>query len=121
MSDEDRLLEADRVRRESMVSGDVERLSAMLSDDLVWTHSSGKMDDKESFLKKIETRAVVYQSLEPESQTISQHGDVMICHGTLIGSAAVDGKVKNLRSRFLSVWQRSGNSFEMLAWQSTGF
>ena len=119
--DRERLLEADRIRRQSMVAGDADRLSATLGDDLVWTHSSGKTDDKAAFLKKIESRAVVYQSLETDDQSVSQHGDVMVCHGTLVGSAAVGGKVKDLRNRFLSVWVKSGDTYEMIAWQSTSF
>ncbi len=121
MNDVEGLLEADRARRDAMVSGNVDRLAASLSDHLVWTHSSGKTDDKKSFLKTIESKAVIYQSLSVGTHTISQYGDVMIYHGTLIGSATVDGKVKNLRNRFLSVWKKSGASFEMLAWQSTGY
>lgn len=121
MSDVEGLLEADRVRREAMVSGNLDRLAGMLSDDLVWTHSSGKTDGKESFLKTIESKTVIYQSLEVENHTISRHGEVMIYCGSLIGSAIVDGNVKNLRNRFLSVWEKSGTSFEMLAWQSTGY
>jgi len=121
MSDVEGLLEADRVRREAMVSGNLDRVAGMLSDNLVWTHSSGKTDGKESFLKTIESKTVIYQSLEVENHTISRHGDVMIYYGSLIGSAIVDGKVKNLRNRFLSVWEKSGTSFEMLAWQSTGY
>jgi hypothetical protein len=33
----------------------------------------------------------------------------------------VDGREKALRNRFLSVWKRSDDRLELLAWQSTGF
>ncbi len=103
-----------------MISGDAALLDSLLAEDLVWTHSSGKTDGKRSFLDKIESRAVDYQSLEVTEDAVTNHGDIMIHHGVLAGRVSVDGKEKALRNRFLSVWKYAEGRFQLLAWQSTG-
>lgn len=120
MTTADELRETDWRRRQAMISGDVAVLDSLLAEDLVWTHSSGKVDGKRSFLAKIESRAVDYQSLEVTEDAVGKHGDIMIHHGVLDGRVAVDGKEKTLRNRFLSVWKYAGGTFQLLAWQSTG-
>jgi ketosteroid isomerase-like protein len=121
MTTADELQETDWRRRQAMIAADVAGLERLLAEELIWTHSSGKTDDKQSFLEKIAAKAVDYQSLEVTDDVVSSQGDVMIHHGTLTGRVAVDGVEKALRNRFLSVWQWRDGTFVLLAWQSTGF
>ena len=104
-----------------MISANLEELGNALSDDLVWTHSSGRTEGKAAVMQAIKSQTVQYLSLQVEGVEVSQHNDIFICHGTLNGRASRDGVSKELRNKFLSVWQRTGSSFKMLAWQSTGF
>jgi ketosteroid isomerase-like protein len=121
MGDTQDLLAADAARREAMISGNASELAKILSDDLVWTHSSGRTDDKAAVLQTIEAKAVVYLSLQVDDAVVSQHNDIFICHGTLQGRVSKDGAERDLRNKFLSIWKRADDSFQMLAWQSTGF
>jgi ketosteroid isomerase-like protein len=121
MDDVQELLTADAQRRDAMIAGDVDALSLLLSDELVWTHSSGRTDDKAAFLGAIAEGTVTYLALETENVGVSRHGDVYLCHGILNGRASRDGAEKALRNKFLSVWRRANGAFIMLAWQSTGF
>ena len=121
MDDVEDLLRADAKRREAMISGNAHDLARTLDDELQWTHSSGRTDDKKTILTAIESKAVNYRSLHVEDFAISQHGEIFIYQGVLNGRVSKDGIEKELRNKFLSVWERSGSSFQMLAWQSTGF
>jgi ketosteroid isomerase-like protein len=121
MNDADQLIRADAARREAMISGDAGALAAVLSDDLIWTHSSGRTDDKTAVLSAIESKSVRYESLEVERTVIKQHGEIFLYHGTLNGRVVKDGEERQLRNKFLSVWRRAGATLQMLAWQSTGF
>jgi ketosteroid isomerase-like protein len=120
MSTTDELREADRRRRQAMIDADVGALEALLADDLIWTHSSGKTDDKRSFIERIGSKAVSYLELEVRDDAVSSHGGIMVHHGVLEGRVSVDGRERPLRNRFLSVWTWTGRHFELLAWQSTG-
>lgn len=115
------LKEIDRRRRDAMISGDVDALGTLLADDLVWTHSSGRQDGKASFLEKIAAGSTEYRSLEVAGDEVSRHGDILIHRGDLQGQVTVEGENRALRNRFLAVWRRSGEGFELFAWQSTKF
>lgn len=121
MTTADELQETDWRRRQAMIAADVSGLEGLLAEELIWTHSSGKIDDKSSFLDKLASKAVDYQTLEVTDDVVTGHGDIMIHHGTLTGQVAVDGTEKALRNRFLSVWQWRDGTFVLLAWQSTAF
>ncbi len=114
------VLKADAARRAAMIAGDVEALGALLHEDLIWTHSSGKTDGRASFLDGIGSGAVRYLALETEGVEVLSRGDVFVCHGLLTGRASRDGVEKALVNRFLNVWVREGDRFRMIAWQSTG-
>ncbi len=114
------LLEADARRRNAMIAADIATLGGLLSDDLIWIHSSGKLDSKSGLLASIGSGVVVYGALDVTDIRVSTHGEVFLCHGTLHGTASRNGVEKNLASRFSSVWKHRNGSFEMLAWQSTG-
>ncbi|MGD8832192.1 MAG: nuclear transport factor 2 family protein [Pseudomonadales bacterium] len=120
MKNDEALLDADARRRAAMIAGDVQALGELLDDDLVWTHSSGRTDDKAAFLSGIASGTVSYHALDVDDVTLLQRGDVFILHGTLHGRASRDGQEKALTNRFLSVWLRDGARFKMVAWQSTG-
>ena len=121
MADKQTVLEADAARRNSMIAGDVDTLAEYLNDDLVWTHSSGRTDDKAAVLDAIASKSVVYLSLATDAVRVDEQGDIRIVSGTLNGQVTKDGAQRALRNKFLSVWKRDGASFKMLAWQSTGF
>ncbi len=103
-----------------MIAADITVLGSLLSDELIWIHSSGKSDSKSAFLASIGSGAVVYGALDVADVSVSAHGNVFLCHGTLHGTASRNGVEKNLNSRFLSVWKHHEGAFELLAWQSTG-
>lgn len=121
MTDTEILKETDRRRRQAMVDADVGTLNGLLSEDLVWTHSSGKKDGMQAFVEKIASGAADYRSLEVSHDSVIERDGLLIHHGDLNGRVVVDGVEKTLRSRFLSVWERSGGQLRLLAWQSTGF
>ena len=120
MSDVDTLLETDAARRAAMVSGDADTLAALLADDLSWTHSSGKTDNKTDFLAVITGGSTVYHSLDTRDVSVRQFGDVYLLDGVVFGDVTKDGQDKQLLNRFLTVWQHRDAGFVLLAWQSTG-
>ncbi len=121
MNNEQALLSADSARRDAMISGDMNALDRLLSEELVWTHSSGKTEGKAAVMAAIKSGSVTYKVLSIDEYTITQHNDISIYLGVLNGSASRNGVEKNLKSKFLSVWKKKDASYRMLVWQSTGF
>jgi ketosteroid isomerase-like protein len=116
---DERLLQADSARRAAMIEADVDALSQYLADELVWTHSSGRTEDKDAVLANISAGTARYLALQVEDVSTSQHGDIFLYHGTLHGRVSRNGTERELHNKFLSVWRIAGDSFQIIALQST--
>lgn len=119
MTEKDNIIAADARRREAMISGDRVQLEAVLSERLVWTHSSGATESRESFIASIVTGSVRYLELDTLAIEVIPLGDSWLCVGELAGRAERDGSEKLLRGRFLSGWTEESGMLKMVAWQTT--
>ena len=99
----------------AMVGADLAALDQLLDDNMVYTHSAGNVDTKASLVESITTRRQ-YAGIEPSQQEFRLFGDTAVA----TGQARIElngGRILNLR--FTDVWVRSGNRWQMVAWQST--
>src|SRR2546428_213854 len=64
----------DAQRFEAMVRGDAAALDGLLADDLVYTHASGKVDSKASFLDDIKAGMLRYKVLRPAEPKMRAYG-----------------------------------------------
>jgi ketosteroid isomerase-like protein len=60
----DQVQTSERMRRSAMISGDVHAIAACLDDDLIYIHSNGVIDTKESYVSALKTAQYVYESVE---------------------------------------------------------
>ena len=111
---------ADAARRRAMVDRDVEALAALLDDDLTWTHSSGRTDSKVAVLDTIRAGDTRYLALDTEAVSVRELGAAVVATGIVYGRVSSAGAERDLRNKFISVWQREGGALRMMAWQSTG-
>jgi uncharacterized protein (TIGR02246 family) len=103
----------------ALIQGDVARLAELLSDDLLWTHSSARQDTKSSFLAALGEGSTRYLEIERSEEKIRVRGDVAVVTGVADMRAIVKDEEKVLRNRYLNVWTREDGRWRMLAWQST--
>lgn len=110
-------LEDDRCR--AMTNADMAALDHLLSDKLIWTHSSGHVDSKRTLLAKFESGASQYLSIrrEDEKYVISPH--TAVASGIARLEVRFNGVERSLRSRYTNVWPREGDAWRVVAWQST--
>ncbi len=111
-------LEDERVT--AMCAQDAETLERLLSDSMVYVHSSGLVDTKDSFLGHVRNGPIQYKTFERRDVDAHAAGD-----GTVLfrGEAAVrvefDGNPLDLDFRYLAVWVKHGDDWRFEAWQST--
>lgn len=113
-------LEADKLRRAAMISADIEKISTLVADELVYTHSSGKVDDKKSLLDAIRSGSLDYEKIEPRNTVVRAKGGTVVVTGLVsIAVKAPDG-LKAFDARFTAVHMRNkeGN-WQLMAWQTT--
>lgn len=111
--------ELEERRYRAMCEADVDTLSQLLGDSLVYTHSTASTDTKASYLAGVRAKKWQYRRIERPVEDIQVHGDCAVITGQVRIEIAVDGKPKTLNSRFTNVWLKGGKGWQMVAWQST--
>ena len=113
-------MEADKLRREAMVSGDIEKLAELLADGLVYTHSNGKVDNKKTLLEAIRSGASDYEKIEPSNMVVRARGGTVIVTGVVaVGVKTPEGS-KAFDARFTAVYGRTkDNKWQLNTWQTT--
>jgi ketosteroid isomerase-like protein len=109
----------DKERMEAMGKRDLAALDRLISDDLVYTHSSARLDTKTSLLAAMESGATVYTSVVPSDVKAQDLGDTVVLTGAARIGVMSQGRANNFAVRFTDVWSSKGGQWRMVAWQST--
>jgi ketosteroid isomerase-like protein len=113
------IIELDRKRMVAMAEKDVATLHTLLADDLVYTHSSARLDTKASLIGNMQSGATVYSSVEPSDVVAQDCGDAVVLTGVARISVTSGGKPMKFGVRFTDVYARRGGQWQVVAWQST--
>ena len=115
----DRIIALDKERMQAMADKDVAKLKNMLCKGLIYTHSSARMDTKDSLIGNMESGATVYTAVEPSEVVAQDLGDVVVLTGKAQISVVANGKPNSFGVRFTDVYQNQGGTWRMVTWQST--
>jgi len=113
------IIELDKKRMQAMGAKDVAALEALLADDLVYTHSSARVDTKQSLIANMKSGATVYSSVEPSEVRAQDLGDVVVLTGVARVRVLSNGKQLDFRVRFTDAYANRGGRWQMAVWQST--
>ena len=113
------VIELDRKRMSAMAQKDVATLKELIADELVYTHSSARLDTKQSLIGNMEAGSTVYTSVAPSEVKAIDCGDTVILTGACKISVMANGKPNSFGVRFTDVWANKGGRWQMVAWQST--
>jgi len=103
-----------------IVDADESILKSVTADELVYGHSSGKVQNKSEFIAEILSgQPLHYLSINLEDQTIRITGDVAVVrHIFTSETKAADGTPGNLRIGNMLVWQWQNGTWKLLARQA---
>jgi hypothetical protein len=95
--DETGLAAAEEARRQAMLGADTRALAAMCAETLVYVHSSGVIDSRESYLQKLDGGALRYETLEFVAPRLRDRNDRPgarrhACHRAARGRSACGGQ-----------------------------
>jgi ketosteroid isomerase-like protein len=113
------IIELDRQRMTAMAKQDVATLNKILADDLIYTHSSARLDTKQSLIGAMQSGATVYTAVEPSDVVAQDLGDVVVLTGVAAISVNSGGKPNSFRVRFTDVYASKAGQWQMVTWQST--
>ena len=119
IADEIRALE-DR-RYEAVTAGDVAALYELFAAGLVYTHSDAKTDTKQSYLDKLASGYFKYGPISHPEHAIVVRGDCALVFADMRGEVQLDGQMRVLNNRTLSVWVAEDGRWALLAFQPTKY
>jgi len=113
------LLRLEDERARAAMTGDAATLERLVSDDLVYTHSTGRLDTKRSFIESTKSGAVKYRRMERKDTKVTVRDGFAFLTGGIEIDVETGGRTLNLNLRFSNVWERSGGSWRQILWQTT--
>jgi len=117
---EARVLAAEDLRFAAMIHADTAALRTLLADDLAYTHTTGSKQDKTAFLRSLGSRELRYTSIEPTERAVRLLGrDGAVIVGRSNMKVQAGGQLRVFSIRYLAVYRREANGWQLLAWQST--
>ena len=114
-----RVIALDKERMQAMVDQDAAKLKNMICKDLIYTHSSARLDTKESLIGNMESGATVYKACTPSDVEAFDLGDSVVLTGRADITVEAQGNPNSFSVRFTDVWQNQDGTWRMVAWQST--
>ncbi len=113
------VIDLDKKRMTAMAQKDLATLSRLLSDDLIYTHSSARLDTKQSLIGNMELGSTVYTAVEPSDVKAQDLGDAVVLTGSCRISVMSQGRPNSFSVRFTDVYANKGGQWQMVTWQST--
>ena len=113
------VIDLDKRRMTAMAQKDVATLNTLLADDLVYTHSSARLDTKQSLIGAMESGATVYTTVDPSDVKAQDLGDTVVLTGSCRISVMSGGRPNTFGVRFTDVYANRSGRWQMVAWQST--
>jgi hypothetical protein len=101
--------------RMALLNADKAKLEALTADQLSYSHSDGRVEDKAKFINGVMTRKAVVKSIEWPEMTIQIVLPNAIVRHLYVSESELDGKTNNVRIGALQVWQKQGNDWKLLA------
>lgn len=112
--------QADQYRIAAMVAGDTAALGALLSDDLRFVHSDGRIESKADYVKNLLAGDTQYADARSTVIETQQPGgaDLVVLIGAQEMRKRLGPTWSEVKLRYLAVWRREGAAWRLVTWQS---
>lgn len=111
--------EAERGWAKGVTTNDFALLEKVLADDLTYTHSTGAVDTKQSYIGNLKSGKSKYVKVDYEQlkvQVLTKDVAITICRAQFVTMA--DGKPNPAHLSLLHVFRRKGGQWQLMAHQS---
>src|SRR3984893_1709449 len=113
--DEEAVKQAVEALRKAMLTQDKAKLETLTAEQLSYSHSDARLEDKAKFINAIMTRKAVFKSLDFPDLTVAIVGNNAIVRHLWVSESELDGKVTNTKIGVLQVWLKQDSSWKLLA------
>src|SRR6266851_9276543 len=113
------IIELDKKRMTAMAEKDIATSNELIADDLVYTHSTARLDTKASLIGNMQSGSTVYTSVVPSDVKAQDLGDTVVLTGSCRIGVNAGGRPNSFGVRFTDVYAKRGGRWQMVTWQST--
>lgn len=113
------VLHADAARIAAMMAGDGAALARLMSDELKFVHSDGRIESKADYVKNMMAGDTAYaEAKTSDVMTLKPSADVVVIIGSQEMRKRLGATWTEIKLRYLAVWRNEGGTWRMFAWQS---
>lgn len=113
------VLRADKARIAAMMAGDGEALARLMSDQLRFAHSDGRVESKADYVNNLMAGETAYADAKTsELETMQVSPDVVVILGVQEMKKRLGATWSEIKLRYLAVWRNENGTWRMVAWQS---
>ena len=116
---ENELLLVQANRFQAMIENDFTALESILSGDLTYTHTTGRVETKAEFLASLQSQGISYHPIEPADVQVRIRDGTAVITGVSAMKVSAGEDNFAFSIRFIEVYENSLGSWRLLAWQST--
>jgi hypothetical protein len=102
----------------AMMAADKAKLDALLSDQLSYGHSAGRLETKAIFMDVVAGKKTIYKSITLTDPTVAVAGNNAIVRHTMAVETETDGKPSSAKVGVLQVWVKDGGAWKLLGRQA---
>ena len=113
MSGNEEILQLEKQRTDAILAKDRAALGKLFDDELVYIHSSGRLDTKASYIDNMKSGKSNYRGFTYSNVKVRRYGDCAIVSGDVIIEAS-----NRLDLRFTNVWSKAGGQWKNVHWSS---
>lgn len=117
MSTASEILALEDARYAAMIAIDKKKLDALFHDALIYTHSSGEVDTKQSYIEAMGAK-YRYTAAKRSGEQVRFYGDTALVTGRAELHVELHGDPRVLKVAFLNVWVKTPAGWRFVAWQS---
>lgn len=103
----------------AVTKSDSTAAGSLLSEDLVYTHSTGTIDTKSQYLEKMKAGTQKYTSLEYSDQKVRTFGNTAVVNGTIRMQGSTNGVPFDNTVLVTHVWVKQGGDWKLVSHQTT--
>ncbi len=116
---QDEVAQAEKAWASAVTKGDFASLDKLLASDLIYTHSSGLVEDRATYFGNLKSGALKYEGLNEEGVTVKAYGNAAIVHAKAKMNGINAGQPFNVSAVLIHVWVKQGGSWKLAAHQAT--
>jgi len=116
---EDAILKLEQQWEDALTKSDTAALEKLYDNKIIYTHSSGKVDSKASYISSIQSGATKYESMKRDDIKVVVYGPsaIVSCHWDV--HVLAGGNKIDLNARYLHVYVHGSDGWKMVAHEST--